>query len=72
VLERKICLQSCVLIGLVQDNSALTRPKTRKFINECRENALGAKEDRILPIREAIQVEAVIPKKVLQKLSCCM
>jgi hypothetical protein len=41
----------------------LTRPKTRKFINECRENALGAKEDRILPIREAIQVEAVIPKK---------
>jgi hypothetical protein len=59
VLERKVCLQSSVLIGLVQDNSALILPETRKFINECRENALGATDDRILAIKEANQAEAI-------------
>lgn len=66
MLERKVCIQSSVLIELGQDNSTLTLPEPRTFINESRENELGARDDRILAIKEAIQVEDVVPKK-----KCC-
>ena len=47
----------------------IIQPETRKFINKGRGNALGARDDLILAIKEAVQIEAAIPKKALQKLA---